>query len=258
MAKVKRVSSLFSMLVFVTVPWAIAADLTDDLSRMDMPFEVRVAGEDDPENPRIRCLATGLIRNDGEIPMIQYNRVLCETSRGRLAMYGAADLGSTGEIVSVLVDVDSGSWLRIVDQPEIEPRGVDEDIWAWQGRANEIRDHLVTTETSTRLFDPFDAEVTEEARSVLWEDLQTSDPEIAELVAFLLERLGACRHPWCDFLTVGIDEWVYAGPPISSPEVQVRRLGKTTLEDPDEHEQTDFEHDFGKWGDSFPDPPRLQ
>lgn len=235
----------------------VAFEETEALRRMEMPFEVRVTGEDSDSQAVAECLEVTLIREDGELPMVRYGRTLCVTPVGRVALFEAADLGSTGEVTTTLIDVDSGSWLRIMDQPEIEKRGVDEDIWVWEKRLNDVRDHLVSVETSTRLFDPFDAEVTDEARSVLWEDLQKSDPDLAEVVGFLLEALGACRHPWCEGLTHGVEDWVYGGEPMESPEVTVRRTGNILLENPDEHEISDFEKDFGKWGDSFPDPPKL-
>ncbi len=250
--------TLFLGLLVSSGPFAVAADATKDMRRMEVRFEVRVAGEDPDARAIADCLDTTLIREDGELPSVRYGRTLCTTPNGRLAVFEAANIGSTGEVTSILIDVDSGSWLKITDQPEIDERGVDEDIWAWQGRLADVRDHLVTVETSTRIFDPFDAEVTEEARSVLWEDLQISDPELSELVIFVLENLGNCRHPFCESLTHSVESWIYAGAPLNSPEVSVRRTGKGMLEDPDDHEQSDFEKDFGKWGDSFPDPPRLQ
>ncbi len=59
-------------------------------------------------------------------------------------------------------------------------------------------------------------------------------------------------------LTDSIGKWVYAGEPLSLPEVEVQMIGGPSAEEPDEHEETDFEKGFGKWGSSFRDLPRLE
>lgn len=234
-----------------------AEERLEEMWRSNNFFEIRVQGTD-LDDPGYRCLDSGIsINKDRSTVSTIKSRILCDTPWGRFAHFWAFDRASSGESVIVLIDVDSGVWLKLVDQPEIEPRGEDEDRWAWQGRLDEVRNHLVSVETSARLFDPFDAEVAMEARSVLWEDLQKSDPDLAEIVILLLEDLGACRHPWCEALTGSLGKWVYAGEPLRSPEVVVRRVAGGGVVDPKEHELFDFEKDFGKWGDSFPDPPKL-
>jgi hypothetical protein len=252
---VSRLYFLVPLVVFASFQSSFGEERLEDMWRSNHPFEIRIEGAD-PDDPLYRCLDSGIaLGKDRSTANTTKSRILCEAPWGRFAHFWSFDQGTTGETTTVLVDTDSGSWLKIVDRPEIEARGADEDTWAWQKRLEEVRDHLVTIETSTRLFDPFDAEVTEEARSVLWEDLQKSDPELAEMVVFLLEDLGRCRHPWCEALTRSVEKWVYGGDQPTSPEVVVRRLAGDGLEDPDDHEQSDFENDFGKWGDSFPDPP---
>ncbi len=250
--------ALVSVVLLLIVQSTFSQEPFEDVWRSNHPFEIRIEGAESDDSI-YRCLESGISLNkDRSTTNTIKSRILCDTPLGRFAHFWSFDRGTTGETTVVLVNVESGSWLKIGDQPEIEARGADEDLWAWQERLGEVRDHLVAIETSTRLFDPFDAEVTEEARSVLWEDLQKSDPDLAELVASLLEDLGTCRHPWCEALTGSIEKWVYAGEKPVSPEVVVRRLTGDRLEDHDDHEQSDFEKDFGKWGDSFPDPPRLQ
>lgn len=229
----------------------------DDVLRMNTLFEVGIASAES-DAPVIRCMASTLTARDSDVSVTHKRRILCESPIGPFAIFGQDEIGTTGEVVTVLVDIDSGSWLKIVDQTEIDPRGLDEDKWAWSARLNEIRDHLVTVESSTRLFDPFDAEVTQQARSVLWDGLQESDPTVAALVEYLVENVSNCKYPYCQVLTRSIGEWVYGDKGPASPEAEARMVGRPSLEEPDEHEETDFEKAFGKWGRSFPDPPRLE
>jgi len=258
MIKKFLILSLLSLLATANVQLGFAEERLEDMWRSNHSFEIRIEGAE-PDDSHYRCIDSGIaVQKDQSTANTTKSRILCDTPWGRFAHYWAFDRGTTGESTVVLVDIESGAWLKVFDQPEIEPRGKDEDKWAWQDRLSDVRDHLVTVETSTRLFDPFDAEVTQEARSVLWDGLQQSDPDLAEVVISILEDLGACRHPWCEGLTGALEKWVYAGPPLRSPQVIVRRVPGGGLEDPGEHEQSDFENDFGKWGDSFPDPPRLQ
>jgi hypothetical protein len=260
---INRHTAVAVVAALLSVCCALAYGDEDQILRMDTSFNMRIGSDDsadsaDSADPAFRCMASTLVLNDREkIISTSKRRILCETPIGPLGFFFRAELGTTGISKTLLVDIDTGSWLEVTDKPDIDPRKPDEDKWTWEARLNEIRDHVVTIESSTRIFDPFDAEVTEQAREVLWNDLKESDPKIATVVGFLVENLGGCKSPYCMGLVHSVTDWVFAGQPPVSSQVNVQMLGVPSIGDPDEHELTDFEKGFGKWGRSFPDPPRL-
>jgi len=231
----------------------------DDLKafiRTNEFFEMRVAGLK-TEAPIQTCMVSIIaLRADKTDAPVSRSRILCETLHGNLAVYWKFDR-TKGISETILVDIESDVWLKIVDTPQVEPRKADESTREWGARLRDTRNHVIEVETSTRLFDPYDGEVTDEARSVLWEGLEASDPELANFVVSFLEDFGQCWNPNFSTLVSRLENSIYDGEHVSSPKLEVKRV-RTYVENAAEHKEAiEFEKEFGKWGSSFPDPPKL-
>lgn len=254
-------SLIFLLLCVFASGTAMATDDLEDLVRINEVFQMKIVGLE-TDGPVNTCFVSSIaFKADNSQPEMTKARVLCDTSRGKIATYWKFGL-TTGISETLLVDVDSDSWLKIVDTPQVEPRKADESTQDWGARLKDTRDHVIEVETSTRLFDPYDGEVTDEARSVLWEGLGLSDPELADFVVSFLEDFGGCRNPHFSNLVSRVENSIYDGGHVSSPQIEMKRVrayGENAAESEKnkDKEVLEFEEGFGKWGTSFPDPPKL-
>ena len=252
--------SLFLLLlglILVSGGLARASSIKDNnLIRVDRESLFHSGNKSD-ETTRIRCLRTSLIRQEDTSEGEYKYRTLCQADWGSFAVFRSYDSGS-GELRELLVDVNSGQWILINDTPDLPPREPEETVLEFSKRVRNLRDHSIRIESSSWRFDPFDGEFLESAKKRVWSKLKETDPDVADLVDNILQSFGDASSPEAIIMTSSLERFVYSGEKHLSSDLKKKRLHSTIESFKGEHQTTDFESEFGKWGESFPDPPRLQ
>lgn len=264
------------MIVQASLPIGAQGFVDDPPVRVDQEVSFLLP-QTEQGQPSIHCLLSSILRR--RTPMDkQYDhkyRTLCEADWGRFATF-SRHRSDTGVAETLLVDIDSGEWLLINDTPNISPQEENETRFEFAARAKNPRDHTYRLESHSWRFDPFDGENLESARSRNWKKLKEMDPELTDLITRILRTFGNVINPETIIMTHTLEELVYSGKALSAPgqktveelvhsgkalsapSLKARRI-KSKIEPADsDHEITAFERKFGKWGESFPDPPKLK